>query len=338
MNPAIRLLTLLAVTSLFTACGSSERSVTVYVSHDRNLSEPVLQAFEWKTGIRVDAVYDTEANKTTGLVNRLLAEQSQPQADVFWNNEVGRTLQLKERGMLVASSAVHPDPGSAPYTDEDQVWFGFAGRGRVLVVNAEQIAEADQPRGLGDLSDPRWKGKVAIANPHFGTTGTHFAALYAQWGEARFRAWLRALRANQVVVLPGNAQVRDKVTSGEYAFGLTDTDDVNGAILDGKPVRLVIPDQGRNGLGVFVIPNTVAQVNGSPHPVQAQQLLEYLLSPEVETQLAAGRGAQIPLRSKVRGPALFLPMEQLRLMPVDYAQIATAFEPMLRVFREEWPR
>lgn len=337
MNPAIRLLFLLTATSLV-ACGSSERSVTVYVSHDRNLSEPVLQAFEQKTGIRVDAVYDTEANKTTGLVNRLLAEQSQPQADVFWNNEVGRTLQLKERGVLVASSTVQPDPVSAPYTDKDQVWFGFAGRGRVLVVNAEQVAEAEQPQGLGDLSDPRWRGRAAIANPHFGTTGTHFAALYAQWGEARFRAWLRVLRANKVAMLPGNAQVRDKVASGEYAFGLTDTDDVNGAFLDGKPVRLVIPDQRPNGLGVFVIPNTVAQVNAAPHPVQAQQLLEYLLSPEVETQLAAGRGAQIPLRSKVPGPTLFPPMEQLRLMPVDYAQIATAFEPMLRVFQEEWPR
>lgn len=95
MNLAIRPLFLLAAASLFAACGPSERSVTVYVSHDRNLSEPVLQAFEQKTGIRVDAVYDTEANKTTGLVNRLLAEQAQPQADLFWNNEVGRTLQLK---------------------------------------------------------------------------------------------------------------------------------------------------------------------------------------------------------------------------------------------------
>lgn len=240
--------------------------------------------------------------------------------------------------MLVASSAVPSDPDSTPYTDKDQHWFGFAGRGRVLVINAKQVAAAEQPQSLGDLSDPRWKGKAAIANPHFGTTGTHFAALYAQWGEARFRAWLRALRANEVAVLPGNAQVRDKVASGEYAFGLTDTDDVNGALLDGKPVRLVIPDQSRNGLGVFVIPNTVAQVNGAPHSVQAEQLLAYLLSPEVETQLAAGRGAQLPLRSKVSGPALFPPMEQLRLMQVDYTQIASAFEPMLQVFREEWPR
>lgn len=268
----------------------------------------------------------------------LLAEQARPQADLFWNNEVGRTLQIKERGVLVVSNVVPSDKESAPYTDKDPQWFGFAGRGRVLVVNAEQVAEAEQPQGLGDLSDPRWQGRAAIANPHFGTTGTHFAALYAQWGEMRFRAWLRALRANQVAVLPGNAQVRDKVASGEYAFGLTDTDDVNGAILDGKPVRLVIPDQSRNGLGVFVIPNTVAQVNGAPHPAQAQQLLNYLVSADVEAQLAAGRGAQLPLRSKVSGPASLPPIDQLRLMQVDYAHVATAFEPMLQVFGEEWPR
>ena len=46
------------------------------------------------------AVYDTEATKTVGLANRLAAEARNPQCDVFWNNEVIRTVMLKRKGAL----------------------------------------------------------------------------------------------------------------------------------------------------------------------------------------------------------------------------------------------
>ena len=65
--------------------------VVVYTSLDQIFSEPVLREFEKETGIKVRAVYDVEATKTTGLVNRLIAEKNNPQADVFWNSEVGRS-------------------------------------------------------------------------------------------------------------------------------------------------------------------------------------------------------------------------------------------------------
>src|SRR5262245_2005419 len=72
--------------------GAHDSDVTVYVSTDRVFSEPILKAFEEKTGIKVNAVYDTEETKSTGLANRLLAEKNNPQADVFWSNEPVRTL------------------------------------------------------------------------------------------------------------------------------------------------------------------------------------------------------------------------------------------------------
>ena len=231
-----RLVFLLAFLML-SGCGQERSSeVVVYTAHDRNLSEPVLNAFAEMTGIHVRAVYDVEANKTTGLVNRLIAEKGRPQADVFWNNEVGRTIILKEKGVLAPYRA----PGSAgrpeQYVDPDGYWTGFAARARVLVVNTNVVPADGYPASIESLADPLWKGKVAIADPHFGTTGTHFAALAAVWGRLPFRHWLQRLKANEVQVLPGNAQVRDKVASGELAVGLTDTDDANAAILDAKPI------------------------------------------------------------------------------------------------------
>ena len=76
---------------------NAERTVTVYVSTDRVFSEPVLREYERWSGVRVNAVYDTEETKSTGLANRLLAEINRPRADVFWSNEPVRTLVLKAR-------------------------------------------------------------------------------------------------------------------------------------------------------------------------------------------------------------------------------------------------
>ena len=54
---------------------SAERTVTVYVSTDLVSSEPVLRAYEQRSGVRVNAVYHTEETKSTGLANRLIAEK-----------------------------------------------------------------------------------------------------------------------------------------------------------------------------------------------------------------------------------------------------------------------
>jgi ABC-type thiamine transport system substrate-binding protein len=79
---------------------NAARTVTVYVSTDRVFSEPVLREYERRSGVTVNAVYDTEETKSTGLANRLLAEKARPQADVFWSNEPVRTLVLKSRDVL----------------------------------------------------------------------------------------------------------------------------------------------------------------------------------------------------------------------------------------------
>jgi iron(III) transport system substrate-binding protein len=76
-------------------------TVIVYVSEDQVFSQPILEDFERETGIEVKAVYDTEETKSTGVMNRLIAEKNNPQADVYWANEPIRPEVLKQRGIAV---------------------------------------------------------------------------------------------------------------------------------------------------------------------------------------------------------------------------------------------
>ncbi len=84
------------------SCTTEKNEVVIYTSLDQVFSEPILQDFERQTGIKVKAIYDVEATKTTGMVNRLIAEKDNPQADVFWNSEICRTIILKNKGVLAS--------------------------------------------------------------------------------------------------------------------------------------------------------------------------------------------------------------------------------------------
>jgi iron(III) transport system substrate-binding protein len=299
-------------------------AVTVYVSTDRVFSEPVLREYERRSGVKVNAVYDTEETKSTGLANRLIAEKDRPQADVFWSNEPVRTLVLKSRGVLTP----YRSPGAAgiptELVDPEGYWTGFSARMRVIAYNTKSVAASEAPKSIFDLADPRWKGQVAIADPRFGSTSFHVAALYAVAGDARMDDFFRRLKANGVRVVDGNSVVRDLVARGEVKVGLTDTDDVNVAIENGQPVAMVLPD--RDGLGVPMMPNMVSLIARAPHPQQGQQLIDYLLSADVERQLAESEAVQIPLHAGVPGPKHIPAIGTFKPMTLDYAKAASRVE------------
>jgi iron(III) transport system substrate-binding protein len=303
---------------------SAPQAVTVYVSTDRVFSEPILETFEQRTGIGVNAVYDTEETKSTGLANRLLAEKENPQADVFWSNEPVRTLVLKERGVLAPYASPSASDIPAIFKDPSGMWTGFSARVRVIAYNTAQVLETDVPKSVLDLADPKWKGQVAIADPRFGSTSFHVAALYVVLGDEKADDFFRRLKANGVRIVSGNSVVRDMVVKGEVKVGLTDTDDVNVALQQGAPIAMVMPD--REGMGVPMMPNLVSMIAGAPHPAQARQMIDYLLSPDVEAMLAKSEAVQIPLRASVPGPANLPHIDAFKPMTLDYGKAAARVE------------
>lgn len=326
-SPSARLIVALVSVALcavmVSACQRAKpgvRDVTAYVSADRPFSEPILKEYERQSGVRVNVAYDTEETKSTGLANRLIAEKGRPQADVFWSNEPVRTLVLKSRGVLAPYQSAAADGIAATFKDPDGYWTGFSARMRAIVYNTSKVKAGEAPRSVFDLADPRWKGQVAIADPRFGSTSFHVAALYAELGDARADEFFRKLKANDVKIVDGNSVVRDLVARGDVLVGLTDTDDVNVALEARQPVAMVLPD--RDGLGVPVMPNMVSLIAGAPHADEGKRLIDYLLSANVERKLAASDAVQIPLHEGVSGPKNMPAIDTFKPMTLDYAKAA----------------
>lgn len=313
---------------------SLANEVIVYTSHDQIYSEPVLSDFEDKTGIIVKAVYDVEATKTTGIVNRLIAEKNRPRCDVFWNNEHGRTIVLKQKGLLAPYRSRSADAIPDRFKDAEGFWAGFGARARVIIFNKNLVKGDQIPTSIFDFTQPEWKGDFTIANPLFGTTATHAAALFSSMGDEKAREYFSAIKANGVIISQGNSVVKDQVASGEIKAGLTDTDDANIAILNGKPVGIVVPDQ--DGMGTLLIPNTVCLIKNGPNPENGKKLIDYLLSAAVETRLAFSKSVQIPVRSNVKKPDAVPALDEIRSMDVGYGEIAAEMEKTARYMQNKF--
>jgi iron(III) transport system substrate-binding protein len=222
------------------------------------------------------------------------------------------------------------------YRSPKGTWHGFAARARVLIVNTEQVPEAERPTSILDLADEKWRGKAGIAKPLFGTTATHAACLFAYWGEDEAKEFFRKVKANQTQILSGNKQVAQAVSAGRLAFGITDTDDAIIELEAGWPVAIVYPDQGEDGLGTLFIPNTLAIIKGGPNPQAARQLVDYLLTPPVEAKLAAGPSAQIPLNPDVDAEVRVETPQTVKAMQVDFQAAADCWEQARTFIRDEF--
>ena len=274
-------------------------SLVIYTSQDQQFAEPILAEFTKQTGIKVRPVFDSEAVKTVGLANRLLAEANHPQCDVWWSNEALRTRQLARRGAVETNSIVE---------------FGF--RSRRIVINTNRLALASAPKSLLELTNAAWRGQVALAYPMFGTTSAQFIALRRQWGASGWEQWCRALAANKPFLVDGNSVVVKLVGRGEAMIGLTDFDDIASGQREGLPLAsLPLSEES------VLIPNSVALARGAPHAEAGRRLCQFLASEAVVTRLINA--------SALEGKSLDAPLH----LRADASRMVEELEPASEALR-----
>ncbi|MCD6460661.1 extracellular solute-binding protein [bacterium] len=312
---------------------SAKEEVVVYISEDRVFSEPILRDFEKDTGIKIKPVYDTEETKSTGAMNRLIAEKNNPQADVYWANEPIRAIVLKQRGISIAYISPSSEGIPTIFKDSQGYWTGFSARARVFIVSDEKNA----PDSIMDYIDKQWKNRAVMANPLFGTTTSWIASLFVVWGDEKARDFMEKMKTNGVKISTSNGESTTLVVNKEFAFSLVDSDDAVNAIRAGKQVKQIYPDQDKNGLGCLILPNAVVLIKGGPNQKNGRKLIDYLLSPETERKLAFADCAQIPLHKGVDTPADVKKIEDIKTINVNYEMVAKKLQE-IQQFLKKWTK
>jgi len=268
-------------------------------------------------------------------MNRLIAEKNNPQADVYWANESIRAEVLKQKGILAPYQSPNAKGIPVNLRDKAYYWTGFSARVRILIA---QKGISTIPPSILAYTLPAFKAKTVIANPLFGTTTAHIAALFTLWGESKTKTFLSQLKDNQVRLSTSNGESADFVANKSYLFSLVDSDDAVSRLKAKKEIQIIYPDQGEDEIGAFVVPNAVMLLNHAPHPKRAKQLIDYLLSKKVEEKLAFADCAQIPLHPDVPMPLYIKPIDHIKVMPVDFDKVAQkmiAIQPYLKKWVQE---
>lgn len=308
----------------------AQPQVVMYCSVDQAIAEPIVAEFEKRSGVRVLARYDTEASKTVGLVQAIRAQAASPAVDVFWSGEIFHTIRLAREGLLTPYESEVAKGWPAVFADPNGLWHGFGLRARVIGYNTTRVSTEEAPKSLEEVLDAKWKGRLVMASPAFGTTGGDVASWFAHYGPDRAKEILRRLKDNGVRVVAGNSTAVRMVATGQADLCFTDTDDVYAGRRNGWPVQMNVLDQG--GDGVLAIPNTGAMVKGGPNPEAARRLMEFLLSEDLERMLVESDSHNSPIHEAVAREhpdyAIGKPLS------VDYGRVADHLATAIETARE----
>ncbi len=216
---AAALIAAISATSL-TGCAkettptSGDQTITVYSGRSEDLIQPLLDQFSAETGIGVEVRYSDSAS----LAAQILEEGDNVQADVFFSQDAGALGAVSESGAFKELNSDITELVAAKYRSTDNTWTGVSGRSRVMSYDPAQVSEAELPKSIFDLADPKWKGKVGIAptNASFQSAMTALRVLKGQDAGAK---WLAAMKTN-AVLFEKNGQILEAVEAGEISIGL----------------------------------------------------------------------------------------------------------------------
>ena len=296
------------------------KEVVLYSSNPPEAIDLVGKGFEKKTGIKVSTV----RLGTGEAMKRIQAEKDRPLCDVFWSGDLAVLDAAKEFFMPYRSPQAKVLP--AGYIDKTDRWTSTNTHVMIIMINKSQVKEADRPKTWKDLLDPKWKGKVVMANPE--KSGSAYAQVY---GLYKLYGWdgLKQL-INNAKVLDSSSLIYKGVAAGEYPLGITMEYAAHRYIVGGdKNVGIIYPADG-----AFVAPEAAGIVKNCPNPEEAKKFIDYLLSKPVVDEIFA-KFSRRPARPDA-GEAEGLP--SLKAIPVlksfDPIEANTLEKELLKKWKE----
>jgi iron(III) transport system substrate-binding protein len=294
----------------------AEGPLTVYSGRSEELVAEVFDRFTEETGIEVDVRYGDTAELAAQIIN----EGDASPADLYWGQDAGALGALQADGLFATLPDDLVDLVDPAFASTSGEWVGVTGRVRVLAYNTDALTEADVPDSVFDLTEPEWDGRVSWA-PTNGSFQAFVTALRVTEGEDAAREWLEGMIANDVQVFENNASQVEAVGRGEVDVAL-----VNHYYLarftaedpDFPVANKFLPGD----IGGLVNVAGVGVLQASDQPSAAEQLVEYLLSDEVQTFFSQETNeAEFPAVTGQPSPEGLPSVEELDAPAIDLSDL-----------------
>jgi iron(III) transport system substrate-binding protein len=316
----------LLVTALAGCSSSSDtKTITVYSGRSAELIQPLLERFSQETGISVDF----KTGDSPELAQVIAQEGDASPADVFISQNPGATSYLDGEGRLATLPQSTLDKVAPDLRSSDGTWIGVSGRVRVLVYNRDAVREDELPQKVTDLTQPAYRGRVALA-PSNGSFQDFVTAMRVQLGESETEAWLQGMADNDAQTYANNNAIVEAVGRGEVDMGLVNHY-YNVRALEENPdlpsVNYFFPD---GDPGSLLIVSSVTVLKTSKNPTEAQRLVDFLLTEASQTYFAEETD-EYPVLPSVPVEAGLPPLDSLGTDRVDFNQLGGGFEKTIEM-------
>jgi iron(III) transport system substrate-binding protein len=297
--------------------GSAAGSITVYSGRAQELVAPVIEQFESATGISVEVRY----GDTAELAVLLTEEGANTPADVFFAQDAGALGAVAQEQMFAPLPAEVLELVPEHFRSSAGEWVGISGRARVIAYDSAELAEADLPTSIDELTEEQWRGRVAWA-PTNGSFQSFITAMRVMRGDDATRAWLEGMLANDTVRYEGNAPIVQAIHDGEVDLGL----------VNHYYALRQIDEQGesfatRNHFLAGDDPGALVNVAGagvlaaSDNQAGALALIGYLLGADAQAYFAE-ETFEYPLVEGVEPPTGVPPLAELATPDIDLSNLS----------------
>lgn len=211
--------------------------------------------------------------------------------------------------------------------DAEGAWYAVRVCNMIIAYNADKLKAEDAPKNWTDLTDPKWKGKIAMPNPMLsGTAYVAVGALADKYGWEYFDK----LKANGMRVEEGNSAIQNKLLTGEYAAAMILEENIlKLANTKKEPLKVIYPKDG-----VVQVPSPIAIFNTTKNPEGAKAMVDWWLSKE--GQQAVVKGWMHSVRGDVKEPIGSVPTKGLTdgKIKVDWRKLADNNAKIKEEFRK----
>lgn len=296
-------------------------SLTVYSPHPADPLNAGVKEFQEKTGITVNVV----AAGTGELLKRIEAEAGNPQCDVMWGGGAESLAAYSKyfQAFTPTEDSVIP----ANHKDPNHMWVGDSPLPMVIMYNKKLVSEADVPKSWGNLLDPKWKGKIAYADPaKSGSSYTILATMVTAYGKDDGKGWdfIKKFVANlDGKVLASSSGVYKGVADGEYSVGLTLEKNAQEYVKAGSNVGFIYPSEGTSA-----VPDGVCLIKGSKNIENAKAFMNFVLSKENQKMMGEKYNRR-PVRTDLTPPTGLIPLLDIKLVNYDFDWAANKKEDIM---------
>ena len=245
--------------------------VVAYGSLENTAIDPITEAFEKKTGIKVEYF----RSSATKAMERGLTELRAGKAlfDVMVNNSGAIEIMRKEN---IFAKYISPSAANFPKSEIDpQLGPAYRHTPIGIIYNKSAISAADAPKSLEDLLNPKYRGKVVMPDPTQHTTTMQWlASLYKIMGKEKADNFIRDLGATKPILAESFAPSAERVSTGETPIAISLVRYVVTFAETGAPVDYV-------KLGKMLSTGQyLALGNKAPRPSAGKAFIDFFLSAE----------------------------------------------------------